>query len=229
MFFCVDRGGKYAIISVSEHSLTYNKSMRNLFEDYLGKRKTDIIVAVLELADRHGIRGITTKKIAEEVGFVEGALYKHINSKTEAFSIILELFGELLTERFKILETNKLPPDTALREWFVFALQALEKYPGIYRILFSDELYIESKEIFSKFKDIILFIIAKISGIIDTGIRDGVFSKNIKKELVPIRYLGVIQTAFTFWNVVEERKKRLIDLAMPIFDAFMDSITGKEV
>lgn len=203
--------------------------MRNQFEDYLGKRKADIIVAILNLADRYGIRGITTKKIAEEVGFVEGALYKHVKSKTEAFSIILDLFGELLTERFKVLETNELQPDIALREWFVFALRALEEYPGIYRILFSDELYIESKDVFSKFKDIIVYVIAKISGIIDRGLGTGVFKKNIKKELVPIRYLGVIQTAFTYWNVLEDRKKGLVKLAIPIFNAFMDSIKSKEV
>jgi AcrR family transcriptional regulator len=202
--------------------------MKNLFEDYLGKRKSDIIVAILELADRHGIRGITTKRIAEEVGFGEGALYKHINSKTEAFSIILEIFEELLVTRFNVLDTDKFPADTALREWFFYALQSLENYPGIYRILFSDELYIESKDIFSKFKDIIVVLIAKIGEIIDKGIGEGVFKRDIKKELVPIRYLGVIHTSFTVWNVLEERGKGLIEVAMPIFEDFMDSITAKE-
>lgn len=202
--------------------------MKNVFEDYLGKRKADIIIAVLELADRHGIRGITTKKIAEEVGFVEGSLYKHIHSKTEAFSIIFDLFGELLTKQFKVLESQKLPPDDTLKEWFIFALQVLGKYPGIYRILFSDELYIESKEVFSKFKDIILYIIEEISRIIDKGIREAVFSRKIKKELAPIRYLGVIQTAFTFWNIVEERNRDLVEVAIPIFDSFMDSIVVQE-
>lgn len=202
--------------------------MRNILEQYLGKRKADIMVAILELADRHGIRGITTKKIAEEVGFVEGALYKHINSKHEAFSIILDFFEELLSTRFNILEKNKLEADAALREWFIYALQSLENFPGIYRILFSDELYIESKDIFSKFKDIIVHLTTKIRQIIDKGISAGSFRKDIKAELVPIRYLGVIHTAFTFWNVVEERGKGLVELGMPIFDEFLNSILAEK-
>lgn len=202
--------------------------MKDFFQEYLGRRRADIIIAVLELADRHGIRGITTKRIAEEVGFVEGALYRHIKSKTEAFSIILDLFGKLLTERFRALETGRFPPDAALREWFIYAVEALEKYPGIYRILFSDELYIEGKEVFSKFKDIIVFMMAKISRIVDRGIRDGIFRRTVNRELVPVRYLGVIQTAFTFWNVVDERKKRLQEHALPFFEVFMESIKGSE-
>jgi len=202
--------------------------MEGFFEEYLGKRKADIIVAVLELADRHGIRGITTKRIAGEVGFVEGALYKHIESKTEAFSLILDMFGELLTERFRLLEKEKPAADEALREWFVYAAEALEKYPGIYRILFSDELYIEGKEVFSRFKDIIVFMMKKISHIVERGMQSGVLGKNIKKELVPIRYLGVIQTAFTFWNLVDERKKGLVEIALPIFEVFMESIRYRE-
>lgn len=202
--------------------------MRTLFEQYLGKRKTDIIIAVLELADSYGIRGITTKKIAEKVGFAEGALYKHIDSKHEAFSIILDLFEELLATRFKLINENKMKADAALREWFFYALQVLEKYPGIYRILFSDELYIESKDIFSKFKDIIVFMTTEIRKLIEKGISAGIFRENLKTEIAPISYLGVLQTAFTFWTVVEERKKSIIELAEPIFDEFMNSILAKE-
>ncbi|MCI0471770.1 MAG: TetR/AcrR family transcriptional regulator [Candidatus Aminicenantes bacterium] len=202
--------------------------MRTLFEQYLGKRKTDIIIAVLELADSYGIRGITTKKIAEKVGFVEGALYKHIDSKHEAFSIILDFFEELLAARFKLINENEMKADDALREWFFYALQVLEKYPGIYRILFSDELYIESKDIFSKFKDIIISMTTEIRKLLEKGIVDGIFRENLKTEIVPIGYLGVLQTVFTFWNVVEERKKGIFELAEPIFADFMNSIRAKE-
>lgn len=202
--------------------------MKEIFENYLGKRKADIIAAVLELADRHGIRGITTKKIAEEVGFGEGALYKHIHSKTEAFAIILDLFEDLLNKQFRVLASSKLPADAALRELFRYSLQFLEKYPGIFRILFSDELYIESKENFSKFKDIIVFTIKMVGDIIEKGAEGGIFRADTKADMVSLRYVGLIHTAFTYWNVVEERHKGLTDIAMPIFDDFMESLTAKE-
>ena len=51
------------------------------FFDQLEKRKAEIVEAVLKLADRFGIKGITTKRIAEEVGVVEGSLYRHVRSK----------------------------------------------------------------------------------------------------------------------------------------------------
>jgi AcrR family transcriptional regulator len=198
--------------------------MKRKLEYFLEERKTDIVTAVLRLADRFGIRGITTKRIAEEVGFVEGALYKHIRSKGEIFSTILDVSEMLIKDQFQQIEALNLKADAALRQWLLFAVTYLEEFPGVYRILFSDELYNENKNLFYKFKDITIFLRETFEAIIRRGIKDRIFRKELNPEVASVLYLGVVHTAFTMWNLLEERKKKFQELATPIFDEFLKTL-----
>ncbi len=121
--------------------------MKNRFEDYLGQRKAEIISAALKLADQVGITGITTKRLAREVGVVEGALYRHIKTKFDIFSMILDISDKLIDQKFKESADQELGPDQVLREFFNFAVEFLEGSPGLYLLLFSDALYVENKPI----------------------------------------------------------------------------------
>ena len=122
--------------------------MKKRFDEFLEKRKLDIVTAVLKLVDRVGVSDVTTKLIAREVGFVEGALYKHFNSKNEIFHRLLEISEMQVKDKFKELDARGLDPEQWLREWFGFVIAYLEDFPGIYRILFSDALYHEGQGTF---------------------------------------------------------------------------------
>jgi AcrR family transcriptional regulator len=198
--------------------------MKKRIEDFVEKRKAEIINAVLHLADRFGIRGITTKKIADEVGFVEGAIYKHIKSKDEAFSIILDISETVLKNKFREIEKKSLKPDKALKEWFDYAIDYLTDFPGIYRILFSDELYIENKSIFFKFKYILIYLQEQFEKMIREGKRQKIFREDINPEITAINYLSTINVSFILWNIIDDRKSDLHVLARPIFDEFFHSL-----
>jgi AcrR family transcriptional regulator len=198
--------------------------MKRRLEYFLGERKADIVTAVLKLADRFSIRGITTKRIAEEVGFVEGALYKHIRSKGEIFSTILDVSEMLIKDQFRQIEALNLKADEALRQWLYFAVTYLEEFPGVYRILFSDELYNEDKNLFYKFRDITIFLRETSEAIIRRGIQERIFRKDLNPEVASVLYLGVVHISFTMWNLLEERKKKLKELAAPVFDEFLKTL-----
>ncbi len=203
--------------------------MKKVINKFLEKRKYDIFVAALKLADKFGLKGITTKNLSEEIGFGEGALYKHIKSKMEIFDMILAISDKLLDEEFKKIETEKNSPEESLREWFGFAVDYLNDFPGIYRILFTDELYVKNEELFLKFKNIIEKLRDKFSEIIKKGIKQGIFRKDIEPEISAIRYLGIIHTSFTLWNVFDRRKNRFEEVSSPILNEYLRTIKNKEV
>ncbi|MBN2398869.1 MAG: TetR family transcriptional regulator [Candidatus Aminicenantes bacterium] len=202
--------------------------MKKRFEEFLEKRKLDIVTAVLKLVDRVGVAGVTTKRIAHEVGFVEGALYKHFNSKNEIFHRLLEIAEIQLRDNFKELQACEADPEQWLREWFVFVISYLEDFPGIYRILFSDALYNEDKELFKKFKSITWNIKERLEEMLRHGKQQKIFRPDLDAETSSIMYLGMIHTSFTLWNVFEERRKSLRDVSRPLFTQFMNSLLANK-
>ncbi len=200
--------------------------MRKRIVNFLDKRKLDIFTAALKLADKFGLRGITTKNLAEEIGFREGALYKHIKSKSDIFVMILDISEKLLDEKFKEIKKENYSPKKSLLEWFYFAIDYLEDFPGIYRIIFSDELYIDDPILFEKFKSIIEKLVRIFQEIIEKGIKSNEFRQDIDPKIAAIRYLGIIHTSFTLWSVFEERKKKYGEIALPILSEYLRTILG---
>ena len=198
--------------------------MKKRFDTFLEKRKLDIVTAVLKLVDRVGVSGVTTKRIAREVGVAEGALYKHFNSKNEIFHRLLEIAEMQVNEKFKEMDARGLDPEHWLREWFHFIIAYLEDFPGIYRILFSDALYNEDKELFKKFKSITWNLKDSFQGMIAAGREQKVFRAAVDPETSAIMYLGMIHTSFTLWNVFEERGKGLRSISEPLLDAFLNAL-----
>jgi len=202
--------------------------MKKIFDDFLEKRKLDIVTAVLKLVDRVGVAGVTTKRIAHEVGVVEGALYKHFDSKNEIFHRLLDIAEIQVNDKFREMDARELKPEQKLREWFQFVIAYLEDFPGIYRILFSDALYNEDKELFKKFKSITWSLKEHVEGMIRAGREQKIFKPEVNCETSAIIYLGMIHTSFTLWNVFEERSQGLRDISKPIFSEYMKSLLHKE-
>jgi len=198
--------------------------VRMQFEDYLGRRQAEIISAALKLADQVGITGITTKRLAREVGVVEGALYRHIKTKFDIFRMILDISDKLIDQKFKEITARELDPAAALRDFFVFSVDFLEDSPGIYLLLFSDALYVENKALFRQFKTFILDLIKRFEAVIRRGVRKKVFRPDLNPQSFAILYLGVINTSFTLWNIVEARAKSYRKIALPIFEEFLNAM-----
>jgi len=191
------------------------------FFDQLEKRKAEIVEAVLKLADRFGIKGITTKRIAEEVGVVEGSLYRHVRSKVEIFLMILDLADELLSRIFRELKGS---PEEKLKGLLSYIGNFLQDFPGIYRIIFPDELYTERPDLFGRFRDFTLSLAKRIETIIKDGKNEGAFKPDLDLEIATFMYLGIVDTSFTLWNFIYDRNKDLREIMLKFFNMYLVSI-----
>ena len=198
--------------------------MIDKIKNYIEKRKFDIFYSSLVLADKYGISGITTKNLAKEIGFGEGALYKHVKSKSDIFLMILDISERVIIDFFNELDTRNMNAVEKLREWFDFSVEALQEVPGIYRVLFSDELYVKEDLLFKKFKDLTERLTQFLKMIIDEGKRDGLFKKEIDSYLSSMIFLGSFNTYFTIWNIIEERKVTIMEISEPVFNEYISYI-----
>jgi AcrR family transcriptional regulator len=92
-------------------------------------RKRVLRVAV-ELADRDGIDGLTMRTLAQELGVVPMALYKHVANKDEMLAGMLDV----------VVGQIELPEPgadwkTAVRERILSARRALLRHPWAYHVL----------------------------------------------------------------------------------------------
>ena len=87
--------------------------------------KAKISKAALQLFLVNGIKGTSTRKIANQVGITEGAIYKHFNSKkqiaSELFSYYMEKFRDHLIEKSDYGNNPQERIDLLVSAFFDFA------------------------------------------------------------------------------------------------------------
>ncbi len=198
--------------------------MSERFTKFLEKRKAGIITAVLRLVDQVGVNGVTTKRIAREVGVAEGALYKHFNSKNDIFIRILEVTELQLQEEYAGMAARGLLPEQRLAGLFAFLAAYLEEFPGLYRIVFSDALYAGDNDLRQRFKATIHGLKESAEQAIRAGVDAGTFRPGLDPYTAAIMYLGLVHTSFTLWSVFDERRRGLSEVARPLFEGYLDSL-----
>jgi len=181
------------------------KSIFNLEES---SRKKEIVNACLRIMDTFDIKGLTVARIAQEVGFSESALYRHFKSKNEVVLFILEETGLMAQHQFQEVLDSAQEAQGRLEKLLQLHLQFLEEYPGLFRIIYSDEIHIGESYLLEKLSEIVNQLIGFIQTIVDEGKRRGEIKAKVDSSLAAVHFLGIVETVFTYWTI----KKRRISL-----------------
>lgn len=169
-------------------------------------RKLEIVTTCLRIVDLSGLKGLTVARIAGEVGFRESALYRHFRSKRDIIALILDETLKVADNQFR--EVGKKAPGNAGRELDLMLelhLDFLELYPGIFRIVYSDEIHMGEPELLNKLGALTEFLTASLEKIFLRGMAEGHFRRHLDPALAAIHFLGIIQVAFSFWTIKKRR------------------------
>jgi len=175
-------------------------------------KKNKIIMTSLRIVDVHGSKGLTVARIAKEMGFTESALYRHFKSKKEIIELILDEALAMSQAQYRAVKKGKLDPRQQLRHLLRNFLEFLEAYPGIYKILFSDEIHLGESHLLDKLNHIINELLTGIEEIVVQGKKSGAFKKAIDVSMTGINFLGIIQTAFSYWSLKAKRESSLVQV-----------------
>jgi len=187
-------------------------------------RKSEIVATCLRIVDQSGLKGLTVARIARDVGFVESALYRHFRSKRDILALILD--ETLKVAENQIREVGKKAGDGGqeLRLMLDLHLDFLELYPGIFRIVYSDEIHMGEPELLDKLGALTEFLTASLEKIFRRGMRDGHFRRNLDPALAAIHFMGIIQVAFSFWTI-KKRGPSLRDIGRGLMAQLMAGIS----
>ena len=186
-------------------------------------RQEQIVEAALELVGEHGVSSLSINSIAQKVGIVPSALYRHFKSKDEVLNAVLDSIKERLLQNAE--QVTQEAPDalTGLEDLLMRHAQMLKENRAIPLIVFSDGVYAGQPERKAMVAEIITGYLGKIQTIIATGKEEGTIRKDVDPATASVMFIGIILPSAVIWNVTEGGFD-IIEHAQNVWPAFVRCI-----
>lgn len=167
-------------------------------------RKQQIVRAALGIIADAGQEGLTMRRIAENVGVSDAAIYKHFNSKKEILvtmihSIRQDLLGEIRNRTWQSGE-----PTDQLKELVRYFYQYLEQHHGVPHVLFSGAMYQQDVAYTQSIREILEQTLALFRAKINAAQRSGTLQNDTDPDIIARIILGHIQSEITLWRLRED-------------------------
>ncbi len=110
----------------------------------MGKRKDEILAALVTMLEEAPGNRITTAALARQVGVSEAALYRHFASKARMFDALIEFIEDSLFSRINRIMADTDDTVSRVEYTLQLLLSFAERNPGITRLMTGDPLVGES-------------------------------------------------------------------------------------
>lgn len=167
----------------------------------ISERQFEIIEAAGKILTSSGVGGLTIKNLAKEMGFSEGAIYRHFTSKEEIIIAMLQYLAENMDERYtKAISENQSPIEkftTLFQSQFSF----FKTYPHFVVAVFSDGLMEESDRINDTILKIMAVKMKHLMPVILEGQQKGVLTNSITSEELIHIVMGTFRLQMFKWRI----------------------------
>lgn len=155
----------------------------------------------MKLIANRGTRGTTTKAIAEECGISEGALYRHIESRDQILSLVVDHIGAGLTQHLQQVERAADKPLNQLEALFLGQITFLEAHRGIPRLAFSEDVHLHRPDLRIQMAINMEVYFGRIRALAEAGRRTGCIRPDVHAETVATVLVGTIQALALRWSL----------------------------
>lgn len=164
-------------------------------------RQIEIIQAATKLIGEKGIQNMTTKHLAEEVGFSEPALYRHFKGKTEILVSVLEYFRKEMKGRLAPLMANQKTGLDKVRQLVEFQFNLFTQNPAIIMVIFAETSFQYDKLLSSTVNRLLVQKKQMVVKIVEDGKEDGSIRKDVNSEQLMSIILGSMRFTVLQWRM----------------------------
>jgi TetR/AcrR family fatty acid metabolism transcriptional regulator len=168
--------------------------------DTTSKRQQEIIESAGKLLMEKGLKGLTTKNLAQEMAFSESALYRHFKNKEDIIVLLLDYLGHNIKERLNVILENNTTSVQKLLQLFDSQFQFFSRNPHFVVAILSEGLFDESEKINQSIMKIMNYKLNLISTIIEIGKRNNEFSKDIPTQDMVHIIIGSFRMMILKWK-----------------------------
>lgn len=155
-------------------------------------RQEQIAQATLDIIGSEGIRALSIAGIAERIGVVPSAIYRHFPSKSDVLNAALDLVHDRLLSN--VIAVRKETTDALERLHLILTRhrRLLQENQAIPHIVFSESIFGDSIERKARVQSIIVSYLRRIKTIVREGQKAGRIRAEINPTTVALTFMGLI-------------------------------------
>jgi len=161
-------------------------------------RKEQIVNAARKLVIKYGSENVTVRRIAEEVGFSEAAIYRHFKSKKDILYLLVEIIESNLISD---LESQGHTKGGRLENILTNHLSDLEMKRGISFQVIAEIISLGDKRLNRRIYETIEKYIAKLKEVLKDEIEEGELRSDIDINAAAIVLFSVVQGLSNIWTL----------------------------
>jgi AcrR family transcriptional regulator len=162
-------------------------------------RKKQIVDAAGNIIIKYGSEHVTIKKIAEEVGISETAIYRHFKSKEEILAFLInDIEKTLLSEIDSDATSNSYSLET-LEKTIKLHVAHIVKRKGISFQVIAEIISLGSKNLNLQTYKVITNYISRVNDILQQGKKAGIVRQDIDLDAAATLFFGMTQGLVNAW------------------------------
>jgi AcrR family transcriptional regulator len=166
-------------------------------------RQEQIIQAAMELIAVRGLKGFSMAALANRIGLVPSAAYRHFKGKEEVFDRILDFIQERLLVNIRITCEETSEPLERLHRILMRHVETLRGNRAIPRIIFAEDVFNGNAKRRTKIYGIINGYLGALNEIIREGQQKAHIRPDLEPETIALMFLGMIQPGAILWFLSE--------------------------
>lgn len=169
--------------------------------DKASKRQQEIIESAGKLLMEKGIKGLTTKNLAQEMEFSESALYRHFKNKEDIILLLIRFLSENINLRFETILKAENNAEEKFLALFLSQFQFFKKNPHFIVIVLSDGLMDNSEDIKKSIKKLIETNFAALKKIMTNGQESKLFNQEMEADSLVHFAMGTFRLQMLQWKL----------------------------
>lgn len=168
-------------------------------------RKEQIAQAALDIIGAEGVYALSVAGIAERVGIVPSAVYRHYKGKDEIIDAVIDLLDRRLTENVAAARREASDALDQLKTMLMRHINMLTTHSIVPHVVFSDGIYTGHPERRERVGRLMSGYIDSIKRIIREGQKRGEIRDDVDAASAALSFMGIIMPAAVFWDISERR------------------------
>ncbi len=164
-------------------------------------RQEQIAQAALQLLARNGLNGVSVTDVAQVVGVVPSAIYRHFKGKDDVLDTVLDLIRDRLLGIVHVVCEQTPRALDRLDRLHARHIEFIRRNPGIPSLVFSADAYAGHDARRARTLGTVRAYLAAVKGIVAAGQQAGEIRKAVDPEAAAMLFLGTIQPSAFLWHL----------------------------
>ena len=168
-------------------------------------RQKQIVDAARKVIIKYGSEHVTVRKIAEETGVSEGAIYRHFKSKRDILSLMIHDVESALLSDLKSLPVNGPMTLETLETVVSHHIASVARRKGVSFQVIAEIVSFGDKGLNQQVFDIIDSYTNRVEDILSEGVKTGVIRADIDLKAAAFLFFGMTQGLVNRWALSQYR------------------------